>query len=153
MKYQSFAAKLRQVPFPWSIIASGLRTAMTVHWSCLSEDSTTILTFFVSYQSFFVSLVYRKSRETLVCMLYGNHACLLTMTNPLHTRSFNSYTTDQDLKKFAHTPIPDDPKHSPDIPFVEGTISYAGESRRVGFTWNHDDSETASEMKHVEHNL
>ena len=37
------------------------------------------------------------------------------------------YTTDQDLKNFAHTQIPDDPQHDPVIPFVEGTISYAGE--------------------------
>lgn len=36
------------------------------------------------------------------------------------------YTTDQDLKNFAHTQIPDDPQHKPAIPFVEGTISYAG---------------------------
>lgn len=46
------------------------------------------------------------------------------MRKPLYPYS---YTTDQDLKKFAHTQIPDDPKHEPVIPFVEGTISYAGE--------------------------
>ena len=37
-----------------------------------------------------------------------------------------SYTLDVDLKHFARTPIPDDPKHDPVIPFEEGTISYAG---------------------------
>jgi hypothetical protein len=37
------------------------------------------------------------------------------------------YTTDQELKKFGHTQIPDDPQHDPVIPFEEGTISYAGE--------------------------
>jgi cyclophilin family peptidyl-prolyl cis-trans isomerase len=38
-----------------------------------------------------------------------------------------SYSTDQDLKKLGHAPIPDDPKYEPEIPFEEGTISYAGE--------------------------
>ena len=37
-----------------------------------------------------------------------------------------SYTTDVDLKHFARTPIPDDPRHDPVIPFGDGTVSFAG---------------------------
>ncbi len=37
-----------------------------------------------------------------------------------------SYTQDDDLKAFAKTPINDDPQLNPKIPFVEGTISFAG---------------------------
>jgi peptidyl-prolyl cis-trans isomerase A (cyclophilin A) len=37
-----------------------------------------------------------------------------------------SYTTDEELKRFARTTIPDDVQLDPPIPFVEGTISYAG---------------------------
>ena len=37
-----------------------------------------------------------------------------------------SYTTNEDLKRFARTPIPDDPRHDPVIEFQEGTISFAG---------------------------
>jgi cyclophilin family peptidyl-prolyl cis-trans isomerase len=42
-----------------------------------------------------------------------------------------SYSTDQDLQKLGHAPILDDPKHEPEIPFEEGTISYAGEKRKT----------------------
>jgi cyclophilin family peptidyl-prolyl cis-trans isomerase len=37
-----------------------------------------------------------------------------------------SYTDDEELQKFAKTPIPDDPKHVPEIEFHPGIISYAG---------------------------
>lgn len=37
-----------------------------------------------------------------------------------------SYSHDAALQKLARTPIPDDPQLEPAIPFVEGTISYAG---------------------------
>ncbi len=37
-----------------------------------------------------------------------------------------SYTEDNDLRDFAKTPILDDPQLNPKIPFVEGTISFAG---------------------------
>jgi cyclophilin family peptidyl-prolyl cis-trans isomerase len=37
-----------------------------------------------------------------------------------------SYTTDEDLRRFANTPIRDDPQLDPPIPFGEGTLSYAG---------------------------
>jgi hypothetical protein len=67
------------------------------------------------------------------------------MRKPLHS---HSYTTDQDLKKFAHTQIPDDPKHEPVIPFVEGTISYAGELIVLG----HVTLVKSQGMKHA-HNL
>jgi len=38
----------------------------------------------------------------------------------------HSYTDDEDLKTFANTPIDDDPQLNPKVPFVEGTISFAG---------------------------
>ena len=38
----------------------------------------------------------------------------------------NSYTDDKDLKAFSQTSIDDDPHPDPRIPFVEGTISFAG---------------------------
>lgn len=37
-----------------------------------------------------------------------------------------TYSEDKELKKFARTPIQDDPKHDPPIPFSPGIISYAG---------------------------
>ena len=42
------------------------------------------------------------------------------------TRIGISYSDDHELIKFANTRIKDDPQLNPKIPFVEGTISYAG---------------------------
>mmetsp|Transcript_582 Transcript_582/g.900 ORF Transcript_582/g.900 Transcript_582/m.900 type:complete len:277 (-) Transcript_582:632-1462(-) len=39
-----------------------------------------------------------------------------------------SYSTDQEFKKFARRPIPDDPQLTPPVKFEEGVISFAGGS-------------------------
>mmetsp|Transcript_15000 Transcript_15000/g.21883 ORF Transcript_15000/g.21883 Transcript_15000/m.21883 type:complete len:259 (+) Transcript_15000:199-975(+) len=51
---------------------------------------------------------------------------IMRFYQPIWNISFTSYTSDVDLKRLGRTQIPDDPQLDPPIPFIEGTVSFAG---------------------------